>query len=932
MKSTAIDNIRLKLLAPYIGSLALIILGGLWSLNYYEKEEQVAFAETISQDIRNTFEHNIQDDVELIKGISFFVSRSEAIRQAWLSKDRAFLLDESLPVFQKIKADYRISHFYFHNLDGSNYLRVHSPSQYGDQIDRHTLERAIKTNSVSADIEFGTFGQFVLRVVIPWIINDELVGYIELGEEIDQVLEHTSIRHAHDFILAMDKNYIRQENLDETEFFLGKSAQLNKSENVFILHQTIDNISDTLFNIIDAGNGSGVHQYQRGEQDFIVSRIPIVGTDKMELASIFYLLDVSESAARRADLYGKIILTFFISGFTLMLFYIFYSGRIQNVLQSNISHLKREIRDRKEIQSALVESKDMLEGLVEERNYSLGESRKRYKTLFDQTADALLIIEGNVFVDCNQATLDMLRLDSKESLYNIPPSELSPEFQPDGRRSDEKADDMIRIAFEKGSHRFEWEHIRKNHEVFPVEVLLTSIPFEGTQLLHVVWRDITARKKAAAEIEHRAYYDQLTGLSNRRLLLDRLSQSLINTRRHDFFGAVLFIDLDRFKTINDSLGHSAGDELLIESARRIKSCISNEDTAARHGSDEFVVLLRHLGRHDKELATLKAERTASKILEVFKQPFVIQDQAVHVTISLGVAMFPFQDESVDDVLKHADTAMYSAKENGRNQISFYISHMHEKLIKRLELEKDLRNAIKSGSLGINYQPQIGSQGEIIAVEALSRWQHPEHGFVNPEEFISIAEDTGMIYELGDLVLHRSIKDISTLNREFKTAIKLAVNISPRQFRKRDFVDQIKTIVGKYQLEKDFLTLELTESIAVDNLNDAIEKIDELRHIGVRLSLDDFGTGYSSLSHLKRLPIDELKIDKSFVFDIEKDPQDALLVQTIIKIAHQFRLDVVAEGVETQSQLDFLKEEGCDIYQGYFYSKPLKLEQLKVFVA
>jgi len=558
--------------------------------------------------------------------------------------------------------------------------------------------------------------------------------------------------------------------------------------------------------------------------------------------------------------------------------------------------------------------------------HKLEESKKRYEALFNKTADALLIIEGNIFVDCNQSTLEMLGYETKEELYNTHPSKLSPEFQPDGQLSTVKADSMIQIAFDKGSHRFEWEHVRKNGEVFPVEVLLTAIPFEGNQLLHVVWRDITERKNSAAEIERQAYYDPLTDLPNRKLLLERLKQALITGRRHNHYGGLLFIDLDRFKSINDSLGHSIGDELLIESARRIKDCIWDEDTASRFGGDEYLVLLRHVGT-DKESASIAANKIARRISEKIREPFSIKGNELHITVSIGIALFPFESQDIEDIINHADTAMYSAKQNGRNQIEFYLSKMHESVINRLTLEKDLRNAIREKRLEIYYQPLVNNMAQLVSVEALARWNHPKHGFINPEEFIAIAEDTGLIYDIGEFIMNKAVDDIMTLRKSHTVPISLSVNISPHEFRKANFIEILTNIVEKYKLEKKFLTLEVTEHIAIDNLNDTIKKFTQLKEIGVRLSLDDFGTGYSSLSHLKRLPLDELKIDRSFVFDIESDSQNALLVKSIINIAHQFNLVIVAEGVETKEQLAFLKKEKCHMFQGYYYSKPLPLDKL-----
>ena len=614
----------------------------------------------------------------------------------------------------------------------------------------------------------------------------------------------------------------------------------------------------------------------------------------------------------------------------LVFFYTFYSRRLELSLRDNYEALNTEIKIIKETETSLTEQQANLRELVQQRDISLEQSNRRYQTLFDKTADALLIIEGHQFVDCNRAALEMLRFNSKKELYDTHPSELSPERQPDGQLSSVKADLMIETAFKKGSHRFEWNHKKKDGEVFPVEVLLTAISFEDAQLLHVVWRDITARKRAAAEIEYQAYYDALTRLPNRKLLLDRLGQAHISSRRHQSFSALFFLDIDRFKSINDSLGHTVGDKLLVESAHRIQSSVWDEDTVARFGGDEYVVLIKNLGE-DKAVASLRAKKIATRIQQSFVKAFNIDNQELHVTTSIGISMFPIRDESIEDILKQADTAMYSAKDAGRNQIAFYLSEMHEKVIKRLGLEKDLRTAIKQNQLNVYYQPQLNVNKSVIAVEALVRWIHPELGFISPDEVIPIAEDTGLIYDIGEFVLNKAIADVKLINKNCGRSLNLSVNISPHQFVKEDFVEKIKRNIENNELDKNFLTLEVTEGIAIENLNDTIEKFEDLKHVGVRLSLDDFGTGYSSLSHLKRLPINELKIDKSFVFDIEDDPQDALLVQTVINIAHRFGLSVVAEGVETEAQQNFLKDNDCDIYQGYLHSRPLPFEQLKDFL-
>lgn len=925
-----ITNIRHKLLIPYLGSLLIILTTTLWSLSAYNNKQLKVLTNDISQKLHNDFNASLEEDIELFQGLLFLISENDNLRSLWKAKNKNGLIQESLPIYSELNKKHHVTHFYFHNLDGTNFLRVHAPNKFGDTIQRQTFLKAVENQEIAAGLEFGVFGEFVLRVVIPWKIDGELIGYLELGEEINHILAKLSDSNKYHLVLNIEKKYITQNNLDQTTFFKNRQKQLNLFENIFIINKTILEIPDYLKSAIDKKTNQSLRKHINTEHKTLSSNIKIPDFEGNDIAKLTYIVDIADNLDRHSDTSQKIAAYIITTGIISFIFYFIYSQRIQRSIQTIFHQITSEIKVRKSAQNKLKENKKRLEKLVIERDQSLEESKRRYQTLFDKTADALLIIEGSNFIDCNQATLDMLGYATKEELYNTHPSKLSPEFQPDGQPSESKANLMIQTAFEQGSHRFEWDHKRKNGEIFPVEVLLTAIPFEGSQLLHVVWRDITERKKAAAEIEYQAYYDSLTNLPNRKLLLDRLKQALTTSVRHNHFGALMFIDLDRFKTINDSLGHTIGDKLIIESANRIKNSTWDEDTVSRFGGDEYLVLLRHIG-DNKESACLHAEKVASRILDKFNTPFMIEGHELHVTTSIGITIFPIDQHKIEDIIKHADTAMYSAKENGRNQTAFYIPEMHEKVINRLTLEKDLRSALKKKQLTVYYQPQINITGQITGVEALLRWKHPDKGFISTDEFIAIAGDTGSIYEIGDFVLEQAITDINEINKVYSTKISLSVNISPKQFSHPDFLRTIKHLTENYSLEKNFLTLEVTERIAIQNLNEAFEKFSDLKHTGVRISLDDFGTGYSSLSHLKRLPIDELKIDKSFIFDIEEDPQDALLVKTILNIAQQFGLETVAEGVETLEQISFLKGQNCGIYQGYYYSRPLPLESLIEFL-
>lgn len=930
MKSNVLKNIRFRILTPFLGALVIILITSLWSLNYYQELETDEFESRLNIQLLNNFNHEITSDIEQLESSLFFISNKQSIQKAWLAQDRQKLIIESSKVFANLRRRHHITHFYYHDLNGNNFLRIHSPNRYGDKIERPTLKQSMRSEDVAAGIEFGTFGQFVVRVVIPWKIENRLVGYLELGEEIDHVLARLSKNNDYDLILAIHKEFILQKGLDNTDYFSTKANVLKRYQHIFVINQTIDPIPSQLMSILDSDQLINNHEYRANGREYLISQIEVSDFLNHDIATLFYLVDISAHAQHRQELTQRIGFISLILGVILSLFYLFYSKRLELLLYTNYDKLDNEISQRKIAQASLIENRDKLEELVRERNSSLEQSNQRYQTLFDKTADALLIIEGNNFIDCNQAALEMLGFKTKEELYESHPSELSPEYQSDGKSSEAKANQMIETAFKRGSHRFEWEHKRKNGEIFPVEVLLTAIPYQDSQLLHVVWRDITERKKAAAEIEYHAYYDALTKLPNRKLLLDRLEQAYITSRRHKVYSALLFIDIDRFKSINDSLGHTFGDKLLIESANRIKSVVWDEDTVSRFGGDEFVILLKNLGE-DKETASLLAKKIATRIQSRFSPVVLIDNQQLNITVSIGIALFPIHEGSIEDILKHADTAMYSAKDAGRNQIAFYLSEMHEKVINRLGLEKDLQAAIREKRLEVYYQPQFDNKGVMIAVEALLRWQHAELGFINPEKFIAIAEDTGLIYQIGDFVLMRSVSDLLEINKTLKQDLNLSVNISPHQFKKEDFVGKIKTIMENYQLNNNFLTLEVTEGIAIENINETIDKFENLRHLGVRLSLDDFGTGYSSLSYLKRLPINELKIDKSFVFDIQDDPQDALLVKSIINIAHQFGVTAVAEGVETKEQLIFLQNQGCNIYQGYYHSRPLPIEKLRELI-
>ncbi len=442
-----------------------------------------------------------------------------------------------------------------------------------------------------------------------------------------------------------------------------------------------------------------------------------------------------------------------------------------------------------------------------------------------------------------------------------------------------------------------------------------------------IGRDITEHKRVEAEIERLAFYDPLTGLPNRRLLLDRLRLALPSCERRHDHGALLFLDLDNFKVINDTLGHHVGDALLQQVAERLSRCVRQIDTVARLGGDEFVVMLEELSSEAEEAAA-QVEVVGKKILTSLNLPFRLAGQDHSATPSIGVALFSDQLQDVDELLKRADMAMYQAKAAGRNTLRFFDPRMQAAASARAALEVDLRLGLQRQELVLYYQPVVDVERRVTGVEALVRWKHPQRGLVPPGDFIPVAEQSGLILPLGQWVLESACQQLVAWNGSPATrSLSIAVNVSARQFRHPEFASQILTLLRKTGANPYRLKLELTESLLLSDLDDAIVKMTELRSIGVSFALDDFGTGYSSLSYLKLLPLDQLKIDQSFVRDVLTDPNDAAIARTILTLAHSLDLAVVAEGVETDGQWRFLLRSGCKAFQGYLFGRPVPVEEL-----
>ncbi len=545
-----------------------------------------------------------------------------------------------------------------------------------------------------------------------------------------------------------------------------------------------------------------------------------------------------------------------------------------------------------------------------------------------ETYEAIMVTDANGYIiRVNEAFQKMTGYRAEEVIGK------NPRILSSGRQSKKFYEDMWRELLTNGAWSGELWDKRKNGQIYPKWQTITSVRDENDKISEFVAisSDITSQKRSEEEIHHLAFYDFLTGLPNRRLLTEQFHSTLAVSARSLSYGAVLLLDMDKFKILNDTLGHEYGDLLLIEVSQRISSCIRDMDFAARLGGDEFVVLLKEINKN-AERASQQVALITEKIRTTLSEPYQLRDHLYHCSPSIGVCLFRGNEVPVDTLLKHADMAMYEAKDAGRNAARFFDPAMQLAVETHAALEADLRSAASNQQLQLYYQIQMDRDHHPIGAEALIRWIHPIRGMVSPAQFIPIAEESSLIIDIGDWVLDSACRQLAEWAKNDKTRnLLLAVNVSAKQFKQQDFVEKVIAILDIHEVDASRLKLELTESVVLSDLTEVVTKMQALRVIGVRLSMDDFGTGYSSLSYLKLLPIDQIKIDQSFVRDIAIDPNDAVMVKTIIDLAKNFRLNVIAEGVETKAQLDFLEQNGCMAYQGYFFSRPVPIEQFETLL-
>lgn len=543
------------------------------------------------------------------------------------------------------------------------------------------------------------------------------------------------------------------------------------------------------------------------------------------------------------------------------------------------------------------------------------ESEERYRKLVEFSPETTLIHKNGEIIYANQAGLELIGAhDSKQVLGR---DVLEFIYHEDLSRAIEK----MKKVNDGISEISEYRLVRLDGSIIYVDIMAFQTTYEGVSAFQVIIRDISKRKRAEEQVQFLAYYDSLTGIANRNLLYEYLSKVVAKNEKSQQKFAVMFLDLDRFKMINDTYGHSFGDKLLQEVSTRLTNSLGEEGKIFRYGGDEFIIVLETVKRS-------KVSKTAEKIIYTLATPFVIKDRQMFISTSIGISVYPKDGENVDALIQNSDIAMYNAKENGKNNFQYYTPSLNLSHRRRMELENGLRNAIENNEFNLYYQPQVCLDNQrIIGLEALIRWKHPQYGFISPTEFIPLSEETGLIFSIGKWVLKTACTQCKQWIEMGFSFENVAVNVSPLQFRDKNFVSSVSQLLEDSGLEPHYLELEITESVT-SNVDQALTIMREIKELGVQLAIDDFGTGYSSLNYLRHFPIDKLKIDKSFIDEINQHEHGEIIVKTIIELGNRLRFDVIAEGVENEEQMTFLKENNCNLAQGYYFSRPIPVEEIE----
>ncbi|WIM06472.1 MAG: EAL domain-containing protein [Candidatus Nitricoxidivorans perseverans] len=922
-------NLKRRILLPLGFAFALLVSAFAVSLHRIERNH---LAEAANHELA-TMQASLRETVALRAGklrtALEMLERDPALRPTLASRDRGLMRAKYGPLFEKLRRDFNITHFYFLDADRMALMRLHQPNRFGDRIDRFTAIEAGRTGRIVTGMELGPLGTLSLRAAMPLSDGGRIVGYVELAEEVLDVVQDLVRTFRSEGFALIHKDMLSRPDWETGMRMLGRQADWERFPDSIMVVQTLPEVPAALgrmFSESEHARLSVTGEIDHGGRIYQAGFIPLIDVAGREVGDLAILRDITTAKAETKRLLAMVVaVSAMVCALTFMLFYLILN-RTQRVLAASRERLLAEAQEQARIQfqhmQALIAWADEQERVAAEL---------RIAAIAFESQEGMFVTDPNgVILRINHAFTELTGYSAEEAIGKTPALLKSGHHDEAFYKKLWQA--LVRDRYWQGEV---WNR-RKNGEVYPEWQVISAVTDEEGRVTHYVsaFSDITQRKQAEAEIQRLAHYDHLTKLPNRRLLIDRLNHALASSARRRRHGAILFIDLDHFKTLNDTQGHEIGDLLLVEVAQRLLSCVRQVDTVARLGGDEFVVMLEDLNK-DRHAAAKETEMIGEKIRNALNRPFTLGSTRhgmagsidYQCTASIGAGLFLDGKDTIDDLLKHADVAMYQAKDAGRNAVRFFDPAMQATLESRAAIEADLRRALSLKQFELFYQAQTDGDGRIIGAEALLRWNHPQRGLVPPADFIPLAEETGLIVPIGQWVLETACGLLKSWRENAATRdLRLAVNVSARQFRQPDFVAQARAALARACADPARLELELTESVVLDNVADTIDKMNALKSVGVGFSMDDFGTGHSSLSYLKQLPLDQLKIDRSFVRDIATDPSDAVIVRTIIVMARSLGLDVVAEGVETGEQRDFLERNGCSLFQGYLFSRPLPLNE------
>ncbi|MDH5483747.1 MAG: EAL domain-containing protein [Gammaproteobacteria bacterium] len=1004
-------NLRLRILLPLcLVSFFLLIV---FSVNVFQQEESHIDDELQHslKSVQAVYRTAIEEHAEKMMAVIEMIADQSAIKKALVEESRSELLALSDLVFQRLSATYKITHYYFHDVNGVNILRVHQPQRFGDEINRFTMRSSRLSGKVSYGIELGPLGTFTLRVVAPVYDQGKIIGYIELGEEVDDFVAIIHKAFSVEVIVAIDKQYLVEEDWKSGMRMLGRESDWDLVNNFVMVTKTLSETSESIVDVVahnlDAAV-TGNAQVDIDEHNYRMAIVPFYDVMQRPVGRLIVLRDMTARVYDNYRLIMIIAITALVIGVLLFAFFYWLLGDAERNLQK--SRLKLQSSKKRLMQAQRMAhfanwewdlQNDTL-SFSDEMLSILGVTSKDLLLTFDELLNCVHVNDRDGFVafinraknisSVQEYTHRIVHADNVEHTLqhfaqleyddngaakniNLTINDVTSQFQAEklsarvgrilehswneiyafdaenylfvdvsdgacnnlGYSIDElramtpmdikefdtrvKLDQLV-SGLRRGKQSYltyETMHQRKNGTHYPVEVRLQLSSMENPPVFIAIVQDISDRLDFIKQLQHKATHDELTGLPNRFLLLEKLTEKIHLAKRELHLVAVIIVDLIQLKEINDTLGHHNGDIVLERIALRLDNRFSLPNFVSRLDGNELAVVL------DLEDVQL-LEKYIEEIQSILEQPVIVEDMPLDVEVAMGIAIFPEHGETPTTLLQHADIAMRIAKDESKN-IVIYDAASDPFSLRHLTLLAELKNAIRDDELVMYYQPKINVlTGDLSSVEALVRWPHKVEGMIPPNDFIPLVEQSGLIRPFTQMVLRQSVKQCrSWLDQGYD--FKVAVNLSTRNLLEPDLAENIEMILAEYAVPADNLILEITESAVMSRPENALKILSHLHATGVQLSIDDFGTGYSSLAYLKRLPVNELKIDLSFVIGMDKNENDAVIVRSTIDLAHNLGLTVVAEGVENKGILQLLATMGCDTAQGYHLARPMPGKEL-----